>query len=124
MEISKFIKPPEYEITIVTYADIFQPDNKFSEEYRMKSAVIILDPEDMKRIGVKEGKNVKVFNEYGSVVVVAKKSEDEHKGLGFMPNGIYANALIPPDDIPKYKGINAKICIAEGEIPDVKDVLG
>ena len=61
------------EVSIVTVRDIFQDEagrhSRFSEEYRSKSAVIILDRQDLGSLGAKEGDLIVVGNDTGSVVV-------------------------------------------------------
>ena len=66
------------EVSIVTVRDIFQDEagrhSRFSEEYRSKSAVIILDRQDLGSLGAKEGDLIAVENDIGSVVVAAVAS--------------------------------------------------
>jgi formylmethanofuran dehydrogenase subunit D len=78
-------------VTIVTFREIFQYEaekkGRYSEEYKKLSAQIILDKQDMAGLGVKEGQNVLVKNDVGSIVVVSKDSEDDpNPGLAFMVN--------------------------------------
>ena len=98
MEFGEFLAAPECGVVIVTYPDIFRTEaglrhGKFSSEYRELSAVIVLDPEDMAKIEVKDGDLVEVLGEDGAVVVRVKESEKEHPGIGYMPEGAWANVL-------------------------------
>ena len=116
----------EKEVTIVTYRDIFQEEeeakDRYSDEYRDLSALIVLDKADMKLIGAEDDELVLVENEWGGVVVVAKLSEEEesHSGLAFMPNSPWSNQLISEDvgtsKIPDFKNITAKVSAFEGEV--------
>ena len=89
-------------VTVVTFRDIFQDEaekkSRYSEDYRKLSAQIILDKQDMAGLGVKDGQNVLVKNDVGSVVVAAKTSEDDpHPGLAFMVNSPWSNQLVRDD---------------------------
>lgn len=98
MRFNEFLAAPEFEIMIVTYPDIFQTESalkhgKFSREYQDLSAAIILDPGDLEKIGVKDGDNVKISSEHGSVIVAARKSEKEHPEIGYMLGSAWQNIL-------------------------------
>jgi formylmethanofuran dehydrogenase subunit D len=105
-------------VTVVTFRDIFQYEaekkSKYSEDYRKLSAQIILDKQDMAGLGVKDGQNVLVKNDVGSIVVAVKTSEDDpHLGLGFMVNSPWSNQLVRDDvcetSIPGFKRISAQV---------------
>lgn len=118
-------------VTIVTFRDIFQSEaqevDRFSDEYRRMSAVILLDKSDAAKAGIKEGSNVLVESDNGRVVLVARISENAHPGLAFMPNSPWSNQLVPAetDDtrIPSYKSISATISATEDGVPTVEDLL-
>lgn len=87
---------------------------KASEDYFEAVAICCIDPEDMKRLGIKDNVNVRVSTDYGSVVVRATKSpRAPHPGVVFMPYGAWANAVVDPKTdgvgMPSYKGITAEI---------------
>jgi formylmethanofuran dehydrogenase subunit D len=87
---------------------------KASEEYFESVAVCYLDPEDVKKLGIKEKSNVLVSTEHGSVVVKALKSlRAPHSGIIFIPYGPWANAVIDPETdgigMPSFKGIPAEV---------------
>jgi formylmethanofuran dehydrogenase subunit D len=94
---------------------------KASEDYFESVAVCYVDPEDMKRLGMKEGSNVCVSTDYGSVILKALKSpRGPHPGVIFIPYGIWANAVVDPETdsigMPSLKGIPAEIESAAGKI--------
>lgn len=83
------------------------------------TGVALLDPEDLKALGIMTGTPVKVTTEHGEVIVRAKTSPDApHKGILFIPMGIYANAVIDPGTsgtgMPSFKNIPAKVEVAAG----------
>lgn len=120
------------EVTIVTYRDIFQYEagkkGRYSDEYRNLSAQIILDKQDMAKLGTKDGGKVKVENDIGSIVVVAKVSEDDpHPGVAFMVNSPWSNNLVRDDvcetSIPGFKSITAKVSPSSGELTKIGELL-
>ena len=68
----------------------------------------------MDGLGVKDGQNVLVKNDVGSIVVAVKTSEDDpHSGLAFMINSPWSNQLVSDDvctaSIPGFKRISAQV---------------
>jgi len=120
------------EVTIVTYRDIFQDQEKakdrYTQEYQDLSALIVLDQSDMKLIGAEDGDLVLVENEWGSVVVKAKLSEEEdsHSGIAFMPNSPWSNQIVSGDTggsgIPDFKKVVAKVSSSEGDVITLRDL--
>jgi len=118
------------EVTIVTHRDIFQEQEKakdrYTQEYQDLSALIVLDRSDMKLIGAEDGDMVLVENEWGSVVVKAKLSEEEdsHSGIAFMPNSPWSNQIVSGDTggsgIPDFKKVVANVSSAEGDVISLK----
>lgn len=132
IDIAKFLKNPEFEILITTYRDIFQVEalehDRFGEEYTKLSAVITMSKNDMQKIGIKSGDNVKLSNNYGSVVVEVKESKkNEPGGLAFMVNSPWSNTLVSDKTdgkgIPEFKHITARISISKEKIASIIDIL-
>ncbi len=95
---------------------------KISDEYFQSVATCHMDPDDMKELGVKEGANVRVTTEFGSVVVKAVKSKrTPHKGTVFIPYGPWASIVVNPTTssvgMPYFKGIPAEVEVAPKEEP-------
>jgi len=120
------------EVTIVTFRDIFQYEagkkGRYSDEYRNLSAQIILDKQDMARLGAKDGQRVLVENAVGSIVVAAKTSEDDpHPGIAFMTNSPWSNQLVRDDvcetSIPGFKSISARVTPSSEELTKMDDLL-
>jgi formylmethanofuran dehydrogenase subunit D len=125
MDFGSFLKAPEMKIRIVTYRDIFQDkamiENRFGEEYRDHSAVIKLDPADLKQLSVKKGETVTLKNSFGTIVVKAEESEYEtpHRGIAYMPKSPWSNMLVSDETggkgVPKFKDISVTITTAKGQ---------
>ena len=131
LDVGKFIKAPEYDIKIITRRDVFQAsvceEDRFGDECLELSAMVVLDDAEMKRMGVKDGANVRLTSKWGSVVVRARVSpRKEQKGLGFMVNSPWVNTLVSdetPDGIPAFKDIEAKITISKDGITGIQELL-
>jgi len=119
---------PKLQVTLLTGRTIEQgvakERGKASKEYFESVSVCYMDPEDLKRLGIKEKTNVQVSTEHGSVVVKAVKSlRGPHLNIIFIPYGPWANAVVNPEThsigMPSLKGIPAEVEPA----PD-KPILG
>jgi formylmethanofuran dehydrogenase subunit D len=119
---------PKLKVTLITGRTIEQgvgkEHGKSSKEYVESVSICFMDPEDMKKLGVKDGVNIQVSTAFGSVVVKAKKSlRAPHPGVIFIPYGPWANVIVDPEThgigMPSFKGIPATVEPA----PD-KPVLG
>lgn len=125
MDFGSFLAAPEIKVKIITYRDIFQDkamfENRFGEEYRDLSAVIKMDPADLKQLNVKKGETVILKNSFGRVVVKAEESgyETPHRGIAYMPKSPWSNILISDETggtgIPKFKDISVTVTSAKGE---------
>jgi len=94
---------------------------KLSEEYQRRVAVCEMDPEDMKRLGVRENDNVRVSTDHGSVVVRAVKSaRTPHPAVVFIPYGPWASLIVNPKTdgtgMPSLKGLPAEVEPAPDEM--------
>jgi formylmethanofuran dehydrogenase subunit D len=119
-------------VTVVTFRDIFQYEaekkSRYSEDYRKLSAQIILDKQDMAGLEVKDGQNVLVKNDVGSIVVAVKTSEDDpHPGLAFMVNSPWSNQLLRDDvcmaSIPGFKRISAQVSPSGENVTQISELF-
>lgn len=106
------------EVNLITGRTIDQGEtmeiSKLSDEYTNATAICELDAEDMTQLGIKDGDNVKVSSETGSVIVKARDAtQGPHKGIAFIPMGPWANAITgagtDSTGMPSFKGFNVKI---------------
>jgi len=87
---------------------------KLSERYWKSVAVCEIDPDDFKKLGIKDNSPIKIVTDYGSVVVRAVKSlRAPHQGRVFVPYGPWASVIVNPKTdgtgMPSFKGIEATI---------------
>jgi formylmethanofuran dehydrogenase subunit D len=111
-------KNPKLRVTLLTGRTIEQgvakERGKASKEYEESVSVCYMDPEDLKKLGIKEKTNVQVSTDYGSVVVKALKSlRAPHPNVIFIPYGPWANVVVNPEThgigMPSFKGIPAEL---------------
>ncbi|MBX5321522.1 MAG: molybdopterin dinucleotide binding domain-containing protein [Candidatus Bathyarchaeota archaeon] len=119
---------PKLRVTLLTGRTIEQgvgkEHGKSSKEYVESVSVCYMDPEDMKKLGVKDKTNIQVSTAFGSVVVKAQKSlRAPHPSVIFIPYGPWANVIVDPEThgigMPSFKGIPATV-----EPAPEKPVLG
>jgi formylmethanofuran dehydrogenase subunit D len=125
MDFGSFLATPEIKVKVITYKDIFQDkamiENRFGEDYRNLSAVIKLDPTDLKQLDVKKGDTVILKNSFGRVVVRAEESgyETPHRGIAYMPNSPLPNMLVSDETggkgVPRFNDISVTVTSAKGE---------
>ncbi|MCX8204966.1 MAG: hypothetical protein N3H31_04890, partial [Candidatus Nezhaarchaeota archaeon] len=104
-------------VTLVTGRTLdqgrFLEEGKFLEPYASKCAIVELDPQDLAKLGVEAGSNVKVKTGFGEVVVKAVPSAAPQPGVAFIPMGPWASAVVDPrtygSGMPNLKGIRAEI---------------
>jgi len=115
---------PKLKVSLLTGRTLSQGQGKeygkLSEEYWKSVTVCEIDPEDMKRLKIKEGNNVKLTTSFGSTVLRAVKSmRAPHPGIVFIPYGPWANLLVNAGThgtgMPSFKGLSAEIEPALGE---------
>lgn len=73
-----------------------------------------MDPEDMKRLGVRENKSVRIVTNCGSVVLRAVKSlRAPHPGAVFVPYGPWISLVMNSETqgtgMPSLKGVAAEV---------------
>lgn len=109
---------PKLKVTLLTGRTIEQgvgkEQGKTSKEYEDSVSVCHIDPEDLKKLGIKEKTNVQITTKHGSVIVKAVKSlRSPHVGVIYIPYGPWANVIVDPEThsigMPSFKGIPAEI---------------
>jgi len=99
---------------------------KTSKEYFENVAVVMMNEDDMKEIGIEEGKSAKISTKFGSTVVRCKKSKLD-RGIIFMPFGPWVGILTGVDTqgtgMPDSKGIEVEISATDEKLQTVSDIL-
>ena len=87
---------------------------KASHDYFEACSMVYMDGEDMKKLGLRDGKNVRVTTPNGSVILKAvKHPRGSMPGLIYIPYGPWANAVCSDTTttigMPSFKGTPAEI---------------
>ena len=101
---------------------------KLSREYTESVAICEMNPEDMKKLKIRDGDRVKVATELGAVVVTARKSRRiRSPGMIFIPYGPWANFILASDTdgtgMPLLKGVQANVEPTDKEVLDLPQLL-
>lgn len=109
---------PKLKVTLLTGRTIEQgvakERGKLSNEYMESVSVCYMDPEDLKKLGIKEKTNVLVSTDHGSVILKALRSlRTPHPRIIFVPYGPWVNVVVDPEThgvgMPSLKGIPAEV---------------
>ncbi|MEM2739527.1 MAG: molybdopterin dinucleotide binding domain-containing protein [Candidatus Bathyarchaeia archaeon] len=100
---------------------------KFFDEYREAISTCEMNPMDMEALGIPRGGYIDISSPYGSVTVQATPSPDIPRGVAFIPYGVIANVIIPPDTegtgIPRSKGLEVWITPSTKHPQDLRDII-
>ncbi|MCF2136707.1 MAG: tRNA CCA-pyrophosphorylase [Candidatus Thorarchaeota archaeon] len=101
---------------------------KLSRDYFEAVSYCELDKTVMSILDVKSGDPIILETIDGEVVVYAKLGRNLEPGMGFIPAGPYANAIISSDTwesgMPDFKGIRTKVFKAtDRQVPSVEELL-
>jgi formylmethanofuran dehydrogenase subunit D len=129
IDVGKFLKTPEFDITITTFRDVFQNADLETgniKGYAEKSATIYLPEKKMKGMNLGEESHVKITTSVASIVVKVRQSDDVD-GVASMFNSPWSNALIsnetPIVGVPNYKHIKAKISLTKEPLTTLKELI-
>jgi len=109
---------PSLNVTLLTGRTLRQGQGKeygkLSERYWKSVAICEVDPEDLNRMGMRDGKPVRITTKHGSVAVRAVKSlRGPHAGKVFVPYGPWASVIMDSEThgtgMPSFKGTQAVV---------------
>jgi len=107
-------------------------DNDQAREYALgdettlkeKLAIVILNPDDIKQLNIKQGSIVKIYNETGFVHVKCIQDEKVPLNMAMMPVSIWSNQITRViNNELEYKNIEVKIEAVDKPILDLKSIL-
>ena len=90
-------------------------EGKFKEGYQSETRTLLVAPQDMQRLGLKEGNQVRLTSEFGQieVAVAAAKGDELPPGLLFIAYGDLSSRLMGGDThgsgMPTSKGIDVEL---------------
>jgi formylmethanofuran dehydrogenase subunit D len=107
-------------------------DNDQAREYALgdettlkeKLAIVMLNPDDIKQLNIKQGSIVKIYNETGFVHVKCIQDKKVPLNMAMMPVSIWSNQItIVINNELEYKNIEVKIEAVDKPILDLKSIL-
>ncbi len=102
-------------------------ESKMSPDFLKAVSLCHLSKEDYEFLGLSEGKNVLLKNEFGKTVLSPRVDEGLRRGLVFIPMGPWANILIGPDTggcgTPQFKGVEIEIEATNSLVLDIRDLF-
>jgi formylmethanofuran dehydrogenase subunit B len=102
-----------------------ESEGKWSENYFKTVVAVEMNPNDIKRLGVKD--RVKIARNGSSLVALVKPSDRVPEGAIFIPMGPVANFIIDGDTdgigIPSFKAIEVEASPAEEPVATLRDIL-
>lgn len=106
----------------------FKEHAKITDKYRESVTLCEMHADDMKKLGIKDGDNIKISTEIGSIIVRAKRSKRiRTPGIVFVPFGPWINSILPSETegtgMPHLKGFKVRIEPTSEPVPDIKELL-
>jgi len=102
-----------------------ESEGKWSKKYVDAVAIAEMNPDDISDLSVKD--RVKVYNEYGVVVLRVRPNNGIPKGQVFIPMGPWANMLTDPNTdatgMPHLKGVKVFVESTDEPLTTLVDVL-
>ncbi len=100
---------------------------KMNPDFYKVVSVCSLSEEDYKSLGLTDGKNVLVKNEFGEAVFSARSDAGLPQGVIFIPMGPWANVLVGPDTggcgTPQYKGVSVEVEATDSPVLEVRELF-
>ena len=100
---------------------------KMSPDFLKAVSVCHLSKEDYSFMGLSEGKNVLLKNEFGQVVLSPRADAGLRQGMVFIPMGPWANVLVGPDTggcgTPHFKGVEVDVEATDAPVLDIRDLF-
>lgn len=102
-------------------------ESKMSPDFLKAVSVCHLSNEDYGSLGLSEGKNVLLKNEFGKIVLSPRMDEGLPREMVFIPMGPWANVLVGPDTggcgTPHFKGVKVEVVATDEPVRDLRDLF-
>lgn len=102
-----------------------ESEGKWSKKYFDAVAVVEMNPDDISDLNIKD--RVRVYNEYGVVVLRVRPNSNIPKGQVFIPMGPWANMLTDPNTdgtgMPRLKGVKVFVEPTDEPLTTLADIL-
>jgi formylmethanofuran dehydrogenase subunit D len=102
-------------------------ENKMSPDFFNAAAVCHLSEKDFKSMGLSEGMNVLLKNEFGQVVLTAKADGGLPEKMIFIPMGPWANVLVGKETggcgTPHFKGLEVEVAATASPVLNIRELF-
>lgn len=102
-------------------------ESKMSTDFFKAVAICHLSEKDFKSLGLSEGRNVLLKNEFGQVVLTAKKDAGLPDSMVFIPMGPWANVLVGTETggcgTPHFKGLEVEVAATNSPVLNIRELF-
>ncbi|MBN1235464.1 MAG: molybdopterin dinucleotide-binding protein [Methanotrichaceae archaeon] len=102
-------------------------ESKMSPDFFKAVALCHLSERDFKSLGLSEGKNVLLKNEFGQVVLTAKMDAGLPESIVFIPMGPWANVLVGKETggcgTPHFKGLEVDVAATNSPVLNICELF-
>lgn len=102
-------------------------ESKMSPEFFRATSVCSVSEEDYKSLGLLQGKNVQISNDFGHAVLSSHVDPGLPRGMVFIPMGPWANVLVGPDTggcgTPHFKGVEVNVEATNAPVLEIKELF-
>lgn len=102
-------------------------ESKMSPDFFKAVAVCHLSEKDYKSLGLSEGKNVLLKNEFGQVVLTVKVDAGLPESMVFIPMGPWANVLVGKETggcgTPHFKGLEVEVAATNLPVLNIRELF-
>lgn len=102
-------------------------ESKMSTDFFRAVAICHLSEKDFKSLGLSEGQNVLLKNEFGQVVLTAKKDAGLPDSMVFIPMGPWANVLVGTESggcgTPHFKGLEVEVAATDSPVLNIRELF-
>ncbi len=102
-------------------------ESKMSSDFVKAVAICHLSEKDFKSLGLSEGRNVLLKNEFGQVVLTAKNDAGLPDSMVFIPMGPWANVLVGTETggcgTPHFKGLEVEVAATNSPVLNIRELF-
>ena len=102
-------------------------EGKMSPDFFKAVAICHLSEKDFKSLGLSEGRNVLLKNEFGQVVLTAKADDGLPDSMVFIPMGPWANAIVGKETggcgTPHFKGLEVEVSATNSPVLNIRELF-
>ncbi len=102
-------------------------ESKMSPDFFKAVSICHLSEKGFKSLGLAEGRNVLIKNQFGQVVLTAKSDAGLPDNMVFIPMGPWANVLVGKETggcgTPHFKGLDVDVAATNLPVLDIRELF-